>query len=107
MRDSVEAQRAAARHQSAKEHRCPSGGALASAAVLCVLLNGCARAPSFEIVGSFFPAWLVCLIVAILLTVFTRWLLLRFHIPIAWPILTHPSLTAFFTFALWLIFFRS
>jgi hypothetical protein len=56
-------------------------------------------------VGSFFPAWLLCLIVAILLTVFTRWLLLRLHIPLAWAILTYPSLTAFFTFALWLIFF--
>jgi hypothetical protein len=70
------------------------------------LLTSCVRAPSFDIVGSFFPAWLVCLIMAILLTVFARWLLLRFHIPIALPILTYPSLTAFSTFALWLAFFR-
>ena len=69
------------------------------------LLSSCVRAPSFDIVGSFFPAWLVCLAVAILLTVFTRWLLLRFHIPIALPVLTYPSLTALFTFALWLVFF--
>jgi YtcA family len=65
----------------------------------------CVRAPSFDIVGSFFPAWLVCLVAAILLTVFTRWLVLRLHIPIVWPVLTYPSLTAFFTFALWLLFF--
>ena len=72
-----------------------------------LLLTSCALAPSFDIVGSFFPAWLVCLAVAILLTVCTRWLLARFHIPIAWPILTYPSLTSLFTFALWLLFFGS
>lgn len=69
------------------------------------LLTSCVRAPSFDIVGSFFPAWLVCLIAAILLTALTRWLLLRLQIPIAFPILTYPSLTAVFTFALWLVFF--
>jgi hypothetical protein len=75
--------------------------------LVLVLLSliSCARAPSFDIVGSFFPAWLVCLVVAILLTVFARWLLLRLHIPLVWPALTYPSLTALFTFALWLAFF--
>ena len=28
-----------------------------------LLLTGCGRAPSFDILGSFFPAWLVCLVV--------------------------------------------
>jgi hypothetical protein len=71
-----------------------------------LLLASCARAPSFDILGSFFPAWLVCLALALLLTVFVRWLLLRLHIPIVLPILIYPSLTALFTFALWLTFFR-
>jgi hypothetical protein len=70
-----------------------------------VLFTSCTRAPSFNIVGSFFPAWLVCLIVAVLLTVFTGWLLLRLHVPVAVPALTYPSLTALLTFALWLTFF--
>jgi hypothetical protein len=69
-------------------------------------LASCGRAPSFDVVGSFFPAWLVCLVAAILLTVFARWLLLRVGIALAPPILIYPSLTALFTFALWLIFFR-
>jgi hypothetical protein len=64
------------------------------------------RAPSFDVLGSFFPAWLACLALAVLLTVAVRWLLLRLHIVIALPILTYPSLTALFTFALWLAFFR-
>jgi hypothetical protein len=64
-----------------------------------------ARAPSFDILGSFFPAWIVCLALAILLTVGARWLLLRLQIPLAIPVLTYPSLAALLTFALWLIFF--
>jgi len=71
-----------------------------------LLLESCSRAPSFDILGSFFPAWLVCLALSLLLTVASRWLLLRFHIVLAVPILTYPSLTALFTFALWLAFFR-
>lgn len=69
------------------------------------LLSGCSRAPSFEIVGSLFPAWLLCLIVGILLATVARWLLLRKEIVLIWPILVYPSLAALFTFLLWLMFF--
>lgn len=68
-------------------------------------LTGCGRAPSFDILGSFFPAWLVCFVVAILLTVLSRELLRR-YVEIVWPIVTYPSLTAIFAFALWLTWFR-
>ena len=64
------------------------------------------RAPSFDILGSFFPAWMVCLALAVLLTVAARWVLARLHIAIALPVLTYPSLTLLFTLALWLAFFR-
>ena len=70
-----------------------------------VSLTSCGRAPSFDILGSFFPAWLVCFVVAILLTVLARELLRR-YVEIVWPIVTYPSLTAFFAFALWLALFR-
>ena len=68
-------------------------------------LTGCSRAPTFNILGSFFPAWLVCFVVAILLTVLARELLRR-YVEIVWPIVTYPSLTALFAFALWLTLFR-
>ena len=70
------------------------------------VLVGCGRAPSFDILGSFFPAWLVCLAAGLLLTVVFRWLLLRIQIVVAAPILTYPSLTTLITLALWLVFFR-
>ena len=64
------------------------------------------RAPSFDILGSFFPAWLVCLVLALLLTIGVRWLLMRVGVALSLPILTYPSLTALFTLSLWLAFFR-
>jgi hypothetical protein len=70
-----------------------------------LLLAGCTRAPTVDILGSFFPAWLICLVVAILLTALVRFVLLRLRLKVAFPILVYPSLAALFTFALWLIFF--
>jgi heme/copper-type cytochrome/quinol oxidase subunit 4 len=69
------------------------------------LLSSCSRAPSVEVLGSFFPAWLVCFIVAIALTALARWTLLRLRVKAALPLLVYPSLAAVFTFLLWLIFF--
>jgi hypothetical protein len=68
--------------------------------------TGCSRAPSFDILGSFFPAWLVCLAAGLLLTVIARWLLALVRVTLALPVITYPSLTALFTFGLWLSFFR-
>jgi hypothetical protein len=70
-----------------------------------LLLTGCGRAPSFDVLGSFFPAWLVCFVAAILLTAISRALLSR-YVEIVWPVLVYPSFTAFFSFALWLLLFR-
>ncbi len=64
------------------------------------------RAPSFDILGSFFPAWLVCLALAVLLTIAVRWLLMRVGVALSLPVLTYPSLTALVTLSLWLAFFR-
>jgi fructose-specific phosphotransferase system IIC component len=69
------------------------------------LLAGCSRAPSIEVLGSFFPAWLVCFIAAIVLTALARLALLRLRVKAALPLLVYPSLTALFTFLLWLLFF--
>jgi hypothetical protein len=70
------------------------------------LLAGCSRAPAIDILGSFFPAWLVCFMVAIVLTAIVRLVLLRLHLQLALPVLVYPALAALFTFALWLIFFN-
>jgi hypothetical protein len=69
-------------------------------------LASCSRAPSVDVLGSFFPAWLVCLTLAVLLAAITRLVLLRFHMNLDLAVLAYPSLAALFTFALWLIFFH-
>jgi hypothetical protein len=77
-------------------------------AVAPMLLAGCQRAPSIDVLGSFFPAWLLCLTVGILLTAGTRFLLSAAHLEgvLSPPIVMYPCLAALFTFGLWLLFFH-
>jgi hypothetical protein len=69
--------------------------------------TGCSRAPSFNILGSFFPAWILCGVIGILLTVGVRILFVRlkFEQELSPLILVYPCLAAFFTFSVWLLFF--
>ena len=69
------------------------------------LLSSCSRAPTVEVLGSFFPAWLVCFIGAIALAALVRLAFLKLRVKAALPILFYPSLAALFSFLLWLIFF--
>jgi hypothetical protein len=74
----------------------------------CLLvLCGCQYAPNISILGSFFPAWLLCLVLGIVLATFTHWLLVRMKLAtdIPWTIFVYPCLTLFFACTLWLIFF--
>jgi hypothetical protein len=71
-------------------------------------IAGCSRAPTFNILGSFFPAWILCGIIGILLTVPVRLFFVRIKLEnelLAPLILVYPCLTAFFTFTVWLVFF--
>ena len=73
-----------------------------------LLAAGCSRAPSFNILGSFFPAWIGCGIIGILLATAVRVFFVRIKLEdeLLFPlILVYPCLTAFFTFTLWLLFF--
>jgi hypothetical protein len=83
----------------------PTASALAAA---CLLLSGCGHAPNIDIIGSFFPVWMLCLAIAIPLTFVARTALVRFKLenevgPLA---LFYPCVVLLFTSLLWLIFFR-
>ena len=69
---------------------------------------GCSHAPSFNILGSFFPSWILCGVIAILLTVAARLYFVRIKLEeqLKPLILVYPCLAALFTFVLWLLFFR-
>jgi hypothetical protein len=72
-----------------------------------LLAAGCSRAPSFNILGSFFPAWILCAVIGILLTVAVRLFFVRIKLEqqLSPLIVVYPCLAAFFTFTLWLVFF--
>jgi hypothetical protein len=82
--------------------------ALAAWTVSFLLMTGCSRAPAFNILGSFFPDWILCGVLGILLTVVARILLVsvNFERDLAPLILIYPCMAAFFTFSIWLLFFR-
>jgi len=71
------------------------------------LLAGCSRAPTFNILGSFFPAWLICMVVGIILAAVAYRVLvwLKLEQEIKWSIVVYPSIALFFACVLWLIFF--
>jgi hypothetical protein len=81
--------------------------AIAVSSAPMLLAAGCSRAPTFNILGSFFPSWILCGVLGILLTVAARLFFVRIKLePELSPlILVYPCLTAFFTFTLWLVFF--
>ena len=75
---------------------------------LAIFLTGCERAPSIDIIGSFFPAWMVCMTVAIVLTFVARFLLVRVKLEseVGPLIVFYPSLLTLLTSLLWLAYFR-
>lgn len=68
-----------------------------------------AQSPSIDVLGSYFPAWLICIVAGVALTVVARLLF------VAWKLDAHlfpgpiiyPCLTAVFAMTIWLVFFRN
>ncbi len=76
--------------------------------VVCLLCSGCARAPAIDVIGSFFPVWMLCLIIAIVLASVLRLFLVRRQLePAIEPVaLFYPAVVLLLSCLLWLIFFR-
>jgi len=70
-------------------------------------ISGCNRAPSYSILGSFFPVWIFCFFAGLLLTWLLHLALQRMNLAsqLTPAVLVYPSLTALFTMSLWLIFY--
>ena len=75
---------------------------------VCLLSDGCGRAPAVDVIGSFFPAWMLCLIVSIVLASLLRLFLLRRQLePAVEPVvLFYPCIVLLISCLMWLIFFR-
>ena len=78
-----------------------------SSVLLTSGLAGCRRSPTFNILGSFFPSWLVCLFAGIILAAIVNRIFARFAIDkeILWPVVVYPCLALLFACAIWLVVF--
>jgi hypothetical protein len=64
--------------------------------------------PQLDVVGSFFPSWMLCASIGIVLTIVARRVFVRAGVdPYLGPrALVYPSLALLVTLALWVAFFR-
>ena len=64
--------------------------------------------PQISIIGSFFPSWMLCVLIGIVAALLVRLLLVRTGIdPYVGPRpLVYPSLAILVTLVLWVAFFR-
>jgi hypothetical protein len=69
------------------------------------MVGGCSHAPTYDVMGSLFPAWLVCIVLGTVLAVLARLLLLHYRVALLYPVLSYSCLAAAFIFAIWLICF--
>jgi hypothetical protein len=75
---------------------------------LTAWICGCGDAPSFNILGSYFPAWLVCILIGIVVSAASGLCLSAGNRQklIRWSIVTYPCLAASIAFTLWLLLYR-
>jgi len=82
---------------------------LHGAVLILIGVVGCRVSPSVNILGSFFPAWLISIVVGVVLTVIVRQVLVAIDVaadlrPAA---LVYPCLVGLLTLATWLVVFGS
>jgi len=73
-----------------------------------VVLCGAGCNPLLNVEGSFFPAWMLCLVAGVALTVAARslFLLLRLEPHLGPPVLIYPSLALLLSVLGWLVLYR-
>ena len=75
--------------------------------VLAVLLflMGCSAAPSTNVLGSYFPSWMVCVLIGMGLAIVIRWILVKLGIEkeLPAPIVVYLAAAIAFSFAAWLL----
>ena len=74
-----------------------------------LLASGCAYSPTVDVVGSYFPAWMLCIIVGLVSTLIVRLLLIGVGIyaHLRLKPLIFSCTAIFFTMAVWLVFFKN
>jgi hypothetical protein len=91
--------------------RCATGRTLwrLAAGLSLLFLTGCRGAPSINLLGSFFPGWMLCMILGVAGALVVRQVCVRTNIePHLQPrLLVYFCLWGLITLLSWLLFFRS
>ena len=67
------------------------------------------RSPTIDILGSYFPAWMICIVSGLTLTLVAHWIVQMCHLkPYLGPEpLVYSCLMIIFTFATWILFYQN
>jgi hypothetical protein len=91
--------------------QCLSGKMLwrATVGMNLIFLTGCKGAPSINLLGSFFPGWMLCMILGVIGTLLLRQVFIKINIDAHLPLpgIVYFCLWVFITLLSWLLFFRS
>ncbi len=77
----------------------------ATAAAVFTLVSGCSSAPSRNILGSYFPSWMICALIGMGATVALRTVLAKAGIDeeLPMPIVVYLAFATAFSLAIWLL----
>lgn len=72
---------------------------------LCCVLAGCSAAPSQNILGSYFPSWMICALIGLVVTVVVRQIfgLAGIDRTLPVPLVVYLAIATAAAFATWLI----
>jgi hypothetical protein len=67
------------------------------------------HSPTIDILGSYFPAWMICIVSGLMLTLIAHWIVQVGNLkPYIGPApLIYSSLMIIFTFATWILFYQN
>jgi hypothetical protein len=70
-------------------------------------LAGCSHGPEYSIFGSFFPAWIFCSVIGLMLAMAARAVIARTAIAehLAAPVICYLGMATFFACMSWLLFY--
>ena len=76
-----------------------------AAGVLVLFTTGCSSAPSRNILGSYFPSWMICALIGMSATIVVRGILAKVGIDatLPAPVVVYLAFATAFSLAVWLL----
>jgi hypothetical protein len=67
------------------------------------------RSPTIDILGSYFPAWMICIVSGLTLTLVSRWIIRAYQLEsyVSPAPLIYSCLMLIYTFVTWIIFYQN